>query len=57
MQVRIDVRRRGRGDAALALDEVERTAQAQMDVAERERPAVMRPRGVRDLARALRPRR
>src|SRR5207249_11619255 len=50
MEIGVDVRRRRRGDATLALDEVERTAQPQMDVAERERSAVMWPGRVRDLA-------
>src|SRR5207244_10040091 len=50
VQVGVDVRRRRRGDATLALYEVERTAQPQMDIAERERSAVMWPGRVRDLA-------
>ena len=54
MQIGVHVRRRGRGDAALSFDEVQRTAQTEMDVAEGERPAVMRARGVLGLPRLAR---
>ena len=49
LQVRIHVRGRVRGDAALPLQEVERAAQPDVDVAEAEGPPVPRPGGVRRL--------
>ena len=47
LQVRVDVRRRVRRHMALPLDEVEGAAEAQVHVAEAERPAKARARGVR----------
>src|SRR5258706_14496072 len=47
LQVRIDVRGRVRGNAALSLQEVERAPQAEMDVAETEAAARSWPKRVR----------
>src|SRR5439155_12313239 len=50
VKVGVDVRRRFRGDAALSLQQVERPAQADMDVPEAEAAAMPRARRVRRLS-------